>query len=83
MERAWSLFGDRRYERLAAISVAHLYNLRQRKGYQRHRQLWTKTRPVTIPIGTRRAPGGSGRPERHLPHQRAGLHHAVRSGGNL
>jgi hypothetical protein len=26
--------------------VAHLYNLRQRKGYQRHRQLWTKTRPV-------------------------------------
>ena len=28
MERAWSLFGDPRYERLAAISVAHLYNLR-------------------------------------------------------
>jgi hypothetical protein len=30
MERAWSLFADRRYERLAAISVAHLYNLRPR-----------------------------------------------------
>jgi hypothetical protein len=30
MERAWSLFGDPRCERLAAISVAHLYNLRQR-----------------------------------------------------
>jgi len=37
MERAWNLFGDPRYERLAAISVAHLY-LRQRTGYQRHRQ---------------------------------------------
>jgi transposase InsO family protein len=62
MERAWSLYGDPRYERLAAISVAHLYNLRQRKGYQRHRQLWTKTRPVTIPIGTRRAPAPNNRP---------------------
>ena len=62
MERAWSLFGDPRYERLAAISVAHLYNLRQRKGYQRHRQLWTKTRSVTIPIGTRRAPAPNNRP---------------------
>lgn len=28
MERAYSVFGDARYERLAAISVAHLYNLR-------------------------------------------------------
>lgn len=62
MERAWRLFGDPRYERLAAISVAHLYNLRQRQGYQRHRQLWTKTRSVTIPIGTRRAPAPNNRP---------------------
>lgn len=56
MERAWELFGDPRYERLAAISIAYLYNLRQRQGYQRHRQLWTKTKPVSIPIGLRRAP---------------------------
>ncbi len=62
MERAHRLFGDARYERLAAISVAHLYNLRQRTGYQRHRQVWTKTRPVTIPIGTRRAPAPNNRP---------------------
>ncbi len=62
MERAWSLFGDPRYERLAAISVAHLYNLRQRRGYRRHRQLWTRTRSVTIPIGTRRAPAPNNRP---------------------
>jgi transposase InsO family protein len=62
MERALSLFGDARYERLAGISVAHLYNLRQRAGYQRHRQLWTKTRPVTIPIGERRAPAPNNQP---------------------
>ena len=62
MERAWRLFGDIRYQRLALISVAHLYNLRQRPGYQRHRQLWTKTRPVTIPIGERRAPAPNNRP---------------------
>lgn len=62
MERAWRLFGDPRYERLAVISVAHLYNLRQRTGYQRHRQVWTKTRPVTIPIGERRAPAPDNRP---------------------
>jgi hypothetical protein len=61
MERAHRLFGDARYERLAAISVAHLYNLRQRPGYQRQRVVWTKTRPVTIPIGTRRAPAPNNR----------------------
>lgn len=62
MERALRLFGDPRYERLAGISVAHLYNLRQRTGYQRQRQKWTKTRPVTIPIGIRRAPAPNNRP---------------------
>jgi hypothetical protein len=62
MERAWSLYGDGRYERLARISVAHLYHLRQRSGYRRHRQVWTKTRPVTIRIGTRRAPAPNNRP---------------------
>jgi transposase InsO family protein len=56
MERAWRLFGDPRYERLALISVAHLYNLRQRKGYLQRRQVWSKTQPVTLPIGERRAP---------------------------
>jgi hypothetical protein len=62
MERSWNVFGDPRYERLAAISVAHIYNLRKRHGYQRRRQLWTKTRPVTNAIGTRRAPTPNNRP---------------------
>jgi transposase InsO family protein len=62
MERAFCVFGETRYERLATISVAHLYNLRKRTGYLRHRQVWTKTRPVTIAIGERRAPAPNNRP---------------------
>ena len=62
MERAYDMFGDARYERLATISVAHLYNLRQRAGYERHRQVWTKTRSVTISIGERRAPAPNNQP---------------------
>lgn len=49
MEGAYCVFADARYERVATVSVAHLYNLRQRAGYQRHRKLCTKTRSVTIP----------------------------------
>src|ERR1700676_4440249 len=62
MERAYGVFGDARYERLAIISVAHLYNLRQQSGYQRQRRVWTKTRPVTMAIGERRAPAPNNQP---------------------
>ena len=62
MERALGIFGEARYQRLAAISVAHLYNLRQRSGYLRQRQVWTKTRAVNVPIGERRAPAPNNRP---------------------
>lgn len=62
MERAYGIFGDNRYLRLATISVAHLYNLRSRPGYQHQRRVWTKTRPTTVPIGARRAPSPNNRP---------------------
>jgi hypothetical protein len=62
MERAYTLFREPRYERLATISVAHLYNLRKRSRYQRQRRVWTKTRPVSLPIGERRAPTPNNRP---------------------
>jgi len=62
MERAYRVFAETRCERLATISVAHLYNLRKRSGYLRHRQVWTKTRPLTIAIGERRAPAPDNRP---------------------
>ncbi len=62
MERAFEVFGEQCYQRLATISVAHLYNLRKRSGYQRQRRVWTKTRPVSLPIGERRAPAPNNRP---------------------
>jgi transposase InsO family protein len=62
MQRAVTLFGDQRFKRLASISVAHLYNLRQASGYQAQRRHWTKTRGHSVTIGLRRAPAPQGRP---------------------
>ena len=62
MERAYEVFGDPRYERLAGISVSHLYNLRGSKPYQNKRRHWTKTNPTGVPIGKRRAPQPNGMP---------------------
>lgn len=62
-ERAFHRFGDARYERLASISVAHLYNLRRATGYQRARgAVPQKTRSVQRAIGERRAPQPQGQP---------------------
>jgi transposase InsO family protein len=62
MQRALTTYGDTRYARLATISTAHLYNLRQRTGYTERRREWTKTRPTRVSIGERRAPAPEGRP---------------------
>ncbi len=62
MQRAYGRFADSRYERLASLSVSHLYNLRGQVGYQAKRLHWTKTRGHSIPIGERRAPAPEGRP---------------------
>lgn len=61
-ERAVQLFGDTRYERLATISVAHLYNLRASTGYRRQRTAYKHTRPTPARIGERRAPEPCGQP---------------------
>ncbi len=61
-ERAWKRFGDQRYERLAGISVAHLYNLRKRSEYRKIRIVHEKTRPTRNTIGIRRKPSPQGRP---------------------
>lgn len=61
-ERAYTLFGDARYQRLARISNGHLYNLRQSKTYQRRRGSVDKTRPVKVNIGERRKPRPAGHP---------------------
>jgi transposase InsO family protein len=62
MQRALERYGDTRYTQLSTISVSHLYNLRQRRGYTERRRVFTKTRPTGIPIGERRAPAPDGRP---------------------
>jgi transposase InsO family protein len=62
LERAVTRFDDPRYERLATISVAHLYNLRRGRSYRARRQHWTKTRGRSVAIGVRRAPVPEGRP---------------------
>ena len=62
MQRAFEVFGDTRYARLATISVAHLYNLRHQTSYQTQRRHWTKTRGTPVAIGERRPPAPNGRP---------------------
>ncbi len=61
-ERMLLIYGDARYEHLAKISVAHLYNLRHSNGYQRQRRQFDKTRPKRSRIGERRKPNPEGRP---------------------
>jgi transposase InsO family protein len=62
LQRAYHRYGDARYQRLAGLSVSHLYNLRREGGYQAVRLHWTKTRGQAIPIAERRAPAPDGRP---------------------
>ena len=61
LKRAYNTYGDKRYERLAGLSVSHLYNLRKSSGYQTLRRSFTKTRCVCNPIGVRKAPRPDGR----------------------
>lgn len=51
MRRAVDVYGDARYERLAGLSVGHLYNLRKRVDYLARRQHWTKTKGTSVSIG--------------------------------
>jgi len=61
-ERAYMLFGQDEYQRLASISVAHLYNLRKSNAYIRQRRNIQKTRPRASHIGERRKPKPNGKP---------------------
>lgn len=61
-ERAYLVYGEESYERLAFISVSHLYNLRKSIGYQRQRRHFTKTQRSSVQIGERRKPRPQGQP---------------------
>jgi transposase InsO family protein len=62
LQREYQLYGKPEYARLATISVAHLYNLRQQPRYRERRLCYVKTRPTAVAIGERRRPDAQGRP---------------------
>lgn len=61
LKREYEQYGNKCYQRLAKISVAHLYNLRASARY-RNQVVFEATRPVSIAIGERRRPDAHGRP---------------------
>ena len=62
LEREYQDYGKPEYQRLASISVAHLYNLRHQQRYRERRLSYTKTRPTAVSIGERRRPDPQGQP---------------------
>jgi hypothetical protein len=61
-ERAYLVFGQTEYERLASISISHIYNLRVSVTYTRQRWIYEKTKPKASTIGVRRKPTPNGEP---------------------
>ena len=62
LERAYAVFGDARYRRLAGISVSHLYNLRGSAAYRQRRVRVIHTQARQVSIGERRKPDPRGQP---------------------
>lgn len=62
LEREYQQYNKPEFQRLAAISVAHLYNLRQRPKYRQKRLHYSKTRPTPVAIGERRRPNPQAQP---------------------
>jgi hypothetical protein len=61
-ERAWRVYGDARFERLAKISASHIYNLRKSAAYRKVRVSVQHTRARQVSIAERRRPEPRGRP---------------------
>jgi transposase InsO family protein len=62
LEREYSEYGQAAYARLAAISVAHLYRLRNSAAYRKRNTSYQPTRPTPVAIGERRKPQPHGSP---------------------
>jgi len=60
--RAYHEFGEKAYQRLARLSIAQLYRLRQSRRYREQRVSYQPTRPTQVSIGDRRRPDPQGRP---------------------
>jgi hypothetical protein len=61
-QREYGVFGKPEFERLAGISVGHLYNLRNSETYRNHRVRVQHTQARQIAIGERRRPDPRSRP---------------------
>ncbi len=61
-QRAVEIFGEKEYENLANISVAHIYNLRGSKTYKNKRTHFEKTHSKKSSIGVRQKPHPEGKP---------------------
>jgi hypothetical protein len=62
LEREYHDYGQAAYQRLAGISVAQLYRLRNTEAYRTRNTSYQPTRPTPIPIGERRKPQPQGKP---------------------
>ena len=62
LQREYEAFDRQEYERLAGISVGHLYNLRKSKAYRKVRVRVEHTQASKVNIGERRKPKPLGRP---------------------
>jgi hypothetical protein len=62
LQRAYRVFGQPEYQRLAHISVAHIYNLRRSRTYRNHRVRVEHTRARQVSIAERRKPNPRGQP---------------------
>jgi transposase InsO family protein len=61
-ERAYTMYAEKKYERLSTISVAHIYNLRKNNFYLRQRRHFSKTERSAVNLGERRKPNPEGQP---------------------
>ena len=61
-QRAWVVFGDAKFQRLAGISASHIYNLRRSATYGKMRVRVEHTKGSRVSIGERRQPEPKGRP---------------------
>src|ERR1700716_1684814 len=62
LKREYAEFGNRKFARLAEISVAHLYNLRNSAAYRKVAAVLEPTRPSPASIAERRRPDPRGEP---------------------
>jgi hypothetical protein len=62
MGREFRVYNKPEYERLAGISVSHIYNLRRSEGYRKIRVKVQRTQGRQVSIAERRKPDPKGRP---------------------